>query len=141
MVFPFARTWRADAMVSGSAVVARWADGEPAALERPVGAGCIRDVAVSVPTVGDLVLRPSFVRLLRLMGAPCGKSNFDRPGAPADPSLLAGSGGLAARGAIRPTEAIAAPLVPWFLAAAFGLGLLELLVRRGGPALEVEPGS
>jgi hypothetical protein len=53
----------------------------------------------------------------------------------ADPALLAGSGGLAARQAIRPLEAIATPLVPWLLGAALALMLLELFIRRGGPAL------
>jgi hypothetical protein len=142
VVFPFERRWRPDSAPRGDIVVARWADGEPAALERPSGLGCVRDVGIPVTAVGDFVLRADFARLLRTLSLPCRMSGSGRPVGLADTTVLAGSGGLAARGAIRPLEAIATPLVPWLLAAALGVALLELFIRRGGPALtDVEADS
>jgi hypothetical protein len=135
VVFPFERRWRPDSTSRGDLVVARWTDGDPAALERPLGQGCIRDVGIPVPAVGDLVLRPDFARLLRTLTVPCRMSGAHQSEGRADPALLAGSGGLAPRQAIRPLEAIATPLVPWLLGAALALMLLELFIRRGGPAL------
>jgi len=52
--------------------IARWANGEPAATEMPHGAGCIRDVAISVDPIGDVALRESFLGLARAMLEPCG---------------------------------------------------------------------
>lgn len=141
VVFPFERRWRPVASTSGTIVVARWADGEPVVVERAVGAGCIRDVAIPVPVSGDLVLRPDFARLLRALVEPCRMAASARYAGKADPATLAGSGGLAARERIRSSEAIATPLVPWLLAAALMLSLLELAIRRTAPALEIEAGA
>src|SRR5215207_4904977 len=52
VVAPFVRT----ASPPAGEVVARWADGEPAATEAALGAVCVRAVAVTVPAVGDLPL-------------------------------------------------------------------------------------
>lgn len=131
VVHSFERRWRLDSAVHPTRVAARWVDGEPAAIDRAVGAGCIRDVAVPVPTRGDLVLRPAFGRFVRALAAPCESVN----GGPAlgDAALraLAGSGPLAARSEIRARENVATPLVPWLLGAALLLALIELLLRRG----------
>lgn len=131
LVHTFERRWQLDSTVHPTRVAARWVDGEPAAIDRAIGAGCIRDVAIPVPTRGDIVLRPSFGRFVRALGAPC-------EGVAGGPSLgdaelraLAGSGPLAAREEIGARDAIVTPLVPWLLGAALLLALAELLLRRG----------
>ena len=50
---------------TSSRVIARWRDGAVAATERPLGAGCVRDIAVGVPLAGDVTLRPPFVAFLQ----------------------------------------------------------------------------
>jgi hypothetical protein len=131
LVIPLERRWQLDTATHAARVVARWVDSEPAAVERTLGAGCIRDVAVSVPTRGDVMLRPSFARFFRALGAPCRAAG----GGPAldahDVEMLAGTGPLAPATKIRPPETIVTPLVPWLLAGAIVLLVLEIAVRRG----------
>jgi hypothetical protein len=118
----------------GGRAVARWADGSAAAREVVVGEGCIRTVAVGLPTAGDLPLRHSFQRAVRGLLAPCGSSSSDAPADAATVARLEGRGPLArgnalARGGDRPTA-----LVPWLLALAVGCALAELFVRaRAAP--------
>jgi hypothetical protein len=131
LVFPLARRWELAPSVHPSRVAARWVDGAPAAVEFAVGAGCIRDVAIPVPAEGDVVLRPSFGRLVRALGAPCGAVAGSVGLAEPELRMLAGSGPLASREAIAAPDIVATPLVPWLLGAALVLALLELLVRRG----------
>lgn len=131
LVYPLERRWELEAS-DDARIVARWVDGEAAAVERVVGeGGCIRDVAVPVPDRGDVVLRPSFARLVTALGAPClaatGGKGMDAEALAA----LAGDGPLAPREAIATPEVVATPLVPWLLAAALALVMLELWVRRG----------
>jgi hypothetical protein len=135
LVVPLERRWQLDSTAHPSRVVARWVDGAPAAVEHVVGAGCVRDVAIPVPTMGDVMLRPSFGHLVRALGAPC-ESPAGGPGL-SDAALrtLAGTGPLASRAAIQPPDTIATPLVPWLLGAALALALAELLVRRGSAPL------
>src|SRR5690606_39993333 len=64
VVAPFER-WAAydEAAGDGAArVVARWLDGEPAAVEVAHGAGCIRTVTVGVPPRGDRARQARFAR-------------------------------------------------------------------------------
>src|SRR5690606_10199967 len=148
LVYPLERGWElggesdptagdASAVAAGRSggqteyrVTARWVDGEPAAIERQVGAGCIRDVAIPVPDRGDLVFRPAFAQLVRTLAQPCeatvGSVPLDEPAL----ETLAGSGPLAPSDAIPAPEVVASPLVPWLLALAILLALAELLVRR-----------
>src|SRR5690606_38902773 len=108
---------------------------EPAAVERVVGAGCIRDVAIPVPERGAVVFRPSFGRLVRVLVAPCGAVASVGPGLSADElAVLAGEGSLAARDGIARAERVRTPLVPWLFVLALLLALLELWVRRGARA-------
>jgi hypothetical protein len=107
-------------------------DGEPAAIERRHGAGCIRTVTVDVPTLGDLVLQPRFARLVAALTEPCGGA---QPSAPASRAQLAalrgadGQGRVAGRAFAAP-EALRVPLAPWLLAAALALAASELVMRR-----------
>lgn len=68
VVGEFARTHQPRA---GTPVM-RWTDGEPAASETVIGAGCLREVAIPVDAVGDLALRESFGGVLRSLLEPCG---------------------------------------------------------------------
>jgi hypothetical protein len=131
LVFPLERRWRVDTTMHASRVAARWVDGAPAAVEHVAGSGCIRDVAIDVPTRGDLVLRPAFGQLVRALVSPCQSVAGGLAADSASVASLVGAGPLAARDVVRPPESVAAPLVPWLLAAAIALVLLELLVRRG----------
>lgn len=136
LVYPLERRWGPDpagqGRGEGGRVVARWVDGEVAAVEREVGAGCIRDVAIPVPERGDVAFRPSFGHLVRVLAAPCGAGRGAGDAlSDADLEALEGEGPLAAREAIPEPEIIATPLVPWLLGAALLLLVLELWLRRG----------
>lgn len=133
LVSPMERRWQLDSAARPSRVAARWVDGVPAAVEYHAGeaGGCIRDVAIPVLARGDVVLRPSFGRLLDALGAPCA-GGHNSPGI--DESArraLAGTGALAAAASIPRSETIESPLVPWLLALAFVLAAAEIFVRRG----------
>lgn len=113
-------------------VVARWADGEPAAIEVPHGAGCIRTVMVGVPARGDLVLQPRFTRLAAVLTGRCGGPV--QAGA-LDSSRLASLAGQpatwrAAGSALPRPEVIRSTLAPWLFAAALGFALAALVVQR-----------
>lgn len=136
LVHPLERRWQPGAAGATGRVAARWVDGAPAAVERTVGGGCIRDVAIPVPSAGDLVLRPSFNRLVRALTTPCAAVAPVGPAlAPAAAAELSGPARLAARDEIGAPETVPTPLVPWILAAALLLLLLEIRIRRGGAPL------
>ena len=134
VVSAFVRKWRFDS-TGDARVVLRWVDGEPAAVERAEGTGCVRHVAVPVPTEGDLVLRAGYQRLADAMRAPCGRiwEAGSRLSAP----------WLADRDTARPWRIATARLSPpppspslaaWLLVAAAALVFGELLLRgRGVP--------
>jgi hypothetical protein len=128
VVAPFVREFEPRA---GTSIV-RWADGEPAATERAVGKGCVREVAVPVDAVGDLALRESFRGIARTLIEPCGGARdfatVQLPVVEWQPS-----GG--------PTRERATPVVPpdagrlpllLALVAALALGAEQLLRRRAG---------
>ena len=115
-------------------VVARWADGEPAATEIPLGAGCIRSVAIDVPSAGDLALTPSFRRFARRMTEPCGLSTvvalsdsvLDRVMPPA------GSSAQSASMVPATSDAGGSRLTAWLLGLALAAAIAEQFVRRRG---------
>ena len=113
-------------------VVARWIDGEPAAVERALGAGCIREVGVPVDPIGDLALRRELRDLVAMLGVSCGgRRELDRLDG-ASLAMLAGEGPLVDARRLEPARGRATPLVPWLLGAAMLLALLEPLARRFG---------
>ncbi|HUR91636.1 MAG TPA: hypothetical protein VMY38_03075, partial [Gemmatimonadaceae bacterium] len=130
MVAPFQRGWQ-HAPALGSRAVAWWIDGDVAAAEVALGAGCVRSVAVPVSAAGDFVLRPDFHDVLSDMVQPCGGARGFAPMSGSSLAMLAGAGPLA------PSRAFAQPrATPSLTAALLLLGailsaLLELLVRRG----------
>jgi hypothetical protein len=125
VVAPFERRWQFDSSaLVGARVVARWVDGQPAAIER----GCERAIAVVPPS--DIALRPAYRRFSTAMHGPCGSTGPLSP----DSSKLSTVRG---QGPSRvPARAVAAaidtpaPLVPWLLAAALVLVIAEMVVRR-----------
>ena len=127
VVAGFAR--RAQSGMDDAAPVAWWADGRPAAVQRSSGAGCIREVAIEVPRRGDLVLRPSFRRLLHALTRPCHGVSDSRPLPDGAMALLAGEGTLAHASAL-PGASRRSTLAPWLLLGALALALLEPLARR-----------
>lgn len=125
LVARFPRLW----VIEGRAI-ARWADGEPAAVERPLGNGCVRDVAVVFDPASDVTLRSSFREFARPLLAPCGGT---RAAAPLDSAALADlarAGALASSDALRDRASETSRWTPWLLAAVAALLTLELALRR-----------
>lgn len=131
VVAAFPRRWSYPAdSIRGAEVVARWIDGEPAAVEWPQGTGCVRSVSVPVNPIGDLSLTPSFVRFTGAMTRTC-SSNAPYAGASqAELASLAGRGGLASRDAFSPRDDVRSTLAPWLLGLAMLAAIAELFVRR-----------
>jgi hypothetical protein len=137
VVASFARRWRLDG--NAGRVRARWIDGEPAAVERTTGGGCIRDVAIPVAAEGDLVLRPEFADLVAALLRPCGDAwRSIAPVAQSDVAMIAGSGPLMATGSLAPASGDE-PLVPWLAGAALALLIVEAVVRRDRQRPSAEP--
>jgi aerotolerance regulator-like protein len=142
VVAPFVRQVIAGGIASGPSgarndlVLARWVDGEPAAIETPVGAGCIRTVTINVPTAGDLVLDPRFGRLVSVLTRPCGGAGDWSPLGPDGRARLAGPerGLRTAAAAIGPAERMATPWSRWLMVAALLLVGLEAAARRRAAA-------
>jgi hypothetical protein len=126
VVAPFAR----QAEPPPGRVVARWADGRPAATERAEGAGCVRAVRVPLDPVGDLVLRESTRRFVAAMLAPCGAAADLEPLDDVRVATLAGrnADAVPARAGVVP---LASPRISLTLiGAALLLLLAELPLRR-----------
>ena len=113
--------------------IAYWGDGSTAATENPLGSGCVRSVAVPVPTVGDLALTPAFRHFARRMAERCGSNaGAVAPDSVVDRVLPAAPSGARAPVLDRDTEPSDAPrLAAWLLGIAFALAVGELLLRRG----------
>ncbi|HEV7705649.1 MAG TPA: BatA domain-containing protein [Gemmatimonadaceae bacterium] len=111
-------------------VVARWADGSPAATERKMMNGCVRDVAIPIAGTGDLALRESTKRLVAALSMPCDDDRQFAPGADSALAQLRGTGPLVATRALAARSAPTNHLTTWLLAVALVLLLLEPLLRR-----------
>lgn len=117
--------------VAGERVVARWADGAAAATERSTGAGggCVREVAVPVPAVGDLVLRHGYAAFVQELIAPCGGHAQLQTVDDSTTALLGGEGALLPTGLVH-VEERRSPLTVWLLTLALVAALVELPLRR-----------
>ena len=111
-------------------VVARWADGSPAATERKMMNGCVRDVAIPLPRSGDLALRESTRRLVAALTRACGYWDSGETASDSALAQLRGTGPLVATRALESRTASSGKLTTWLLAAALVLLLLEPLLRR-----------
>ena len=131
LVAAFERRWTYPAdSLRGARVVARWADGEPAAVEKKSGQGCIRSVAIPVANVGDLVIRAEFIALVRDISSPCEEARSSKPATTAVIASLTGGGALAPSDVFAARNDITSPLAPWLLGIALAAALGELLLRR-----------
>jgi hypothetical protein len=130
LVAAFDRHWTFPAdSLHGARIIARWADGEAAVIEKMVGSGCLRSVSVPVPAIGDLVIRPEFIRLVEVVTAACGDHGISAPLPAATIATLQGSGGLASRDGFVAREDVSSPLAPWLLGVALFAALGELMAR------------
>lgn len=111
-------------------VVARWADGEPAAIEIPSDDGCVRSVAIPIASAGDLVIRPDFASLVSELSRDCVRQTSLIPAEPVRIALLRGVGGFAAGESFEAPGDVHSDIAPWLLALAIAAMLVELTVRR-----------
>ena len=114
----------------GAWIVARFADGTPAIVERAHGQGCLRDVAFDFPVRGDVSLRESARRLVAVAARPCEGRHTQRPLGAAQLSALRGMGGLLPTSAVPRTARARSAATSWLLVAGALLLLVELGVRR-----------
>ncbi len=122
---------------SGERVIAQWNDGTPAAIERSVNqsGGCIRDVGLLAPQIGDVMISQAARALFATLSAPCGAGLEPIPAA-----ISADSGGLANSAPVRDLKDVITRkqnLSPsWLPAALLALALtllgVEQLLRRQG---------
>lgn len=131
VVAPFERRWSFPAdSIRGAEVVARWTDGEPAAIEAATATGCVRSVAIPVTPVGDLVIRTDFIRLVAALSGDCASRTALRPASPAVIAGLGGPGNLVSARAFSPREDVRSGLAPWLIGLALAAAITELFVRR-----------
>jgi hypothetical protein len=131
VVSAFERRWAyPEDSIRGSDVVARWVDGQPAAIETPTVNGCVRSVAIPLASAGDLVIRHDFIRFVAALSGDCASRTAMRA---ADSDVIARleeSGGLASRDAFRPRGDVRSDLAPWLIGFAIAAAIAELFVRR-----------
>lgn len=125
----FERRWRFTSdSLTGARVIARWVDGEPAAMERISAAGCARSVAISMDTTGDMLLRPEVLRLRSALSGSCAYVASAPDSALA--MLLASSGQLASAAQFPPAPDAGSPIARWLVALAFLLAIVEMALRH-----------
>jgi hypothetical protein len=125
LVGRFPRPW----VMTGSAI-ARWSDGEPAAVEHETGGGCIRDVGIVIDDASDLTLSAAFRRFADALLAPCGGTRDLTVLDSATRITLAGTGPLAAGVALQDRSTESSRWSPWLFALAALLLTAELALRR-----------
>lgn len=146
LIAPWIRTARAPAGQPGTVrVIARWGDGEPAAIERRVGttSRCTREVGVGVPNGSDILLSASARSLMVALAASCGQPLSMIPS-----HILADSGGprsLAAANALRAAYPLRDSVSPrWLPALLLGVAILllalEMMFRRASDTTGVDAG-
>jgi Aerotolerance regulator N-terminal len=126
VVAPFLRTV---SLPSGN-IIARWNDGSPAAVERPLGNGCERDIAIPVTPLGDFVLRPSVRHLTRRLLSHCGGDQDWNQVSDALIDSLSGPAMLASTAGLGQRQEKKVPAQGILLIAALVLLLLETVLRR-----------
>ncbi len=130
LVARFPRLWVLDGVA-----VARWSDGEPAAVEHALGDGCIRDVGVLIDPSSDVTLRAPFRAFVGALLAPCGGERSNAMTEEATLAALAGSGPLAGAASFRDVTTESSRWTPWLLGIGALLLILELAVRRSNRAI------
>lgn len=131
VVSAFPRRWAfTPDSIRDARVIARWTDGEPAAIEWTQDKGCVRSVAVPVNPIGDFPLQASFARFAESMAGPCARDKVVPVASPAKIASLSGTGGLAPRDAFEPRDDVRSALAPWLLGLGLVAAIAELFVRR-----------
>ncbi|HSU95876.1 MAG TPA: hypothetical protein VLI40_01515, partial [Gemmatimonadaceae bacterium] len=131
VVAPFERRWRfVSDSLAHSRVIARWIDGDPAAIERDSGSTCTRSIAVPIDSAGDMLLRPSFIDFRAELAKPC--RHVTPALDPAAGARLAATGPLAAAAQFPPSVDVDSPLAGWLAAIAIALAIIEMILRRSG---------
>ncbi|MEO7218689.1 MAG: BatA domain-containing protein [Gemmatimonadaceae bacterium] len=130
VVAPFERRWRFIADSLGQArVIARWVDGQPAAIEKDSGGACTKSVLVSVDSTGDIALRPDFIAFRNAIAAPCRRAQSGADTGLA--VLLAGrSERLASTGSLPAAVDGRSMVARWMILAAIVLAIVEMVLRR-----------
>ncbi len=138
VVAGFERRWNfpSDSIGNGE-VVARWIDGEVAAIEWPGATGCVASVAVPVNPVGDLPIRTDFIGFIRTITSPCLAARQFVPMTPGVIAGIEGTGGLAPREAFRARSDTRSWLAPWLLGLALAAAIAELLFRQSRAATAI----
>ncbi len=140
LVASFERHWKYPAdSLRGAEIIARWVDGEPAAIEQEAGKTCNRSFAVPVTTVGDLVIRDDYKRFVAAISGDCVAKTATIPASADKVARLAGSGGLAPREAFQPRSDVHSTLASWLLGLAIAAAIAELFVRRARHVAAAEP--
>ncbi|MDQ2889480.1 MAG: BatA domain-containing protein [Gemmatimonadota bacterium] len=125
----FERRWRFTSdSLARSRVVARWADGEPAAIARYEDHGCALSVAIPMDSTGDIPLSPEVRRLTSALSRSC-EHAADKPDTSL-PRTLAGAGSLASAASFPPAQDVDSPLSRWLAIAAIVLAIGEMVLRR-----------
>lgn len=130
LIFPFERSLQLRTLGGSPRVIARWIDGEPAAVEIAMDGGCLRSIGFKLPEAGDTILRTDFVRFLDRLSLPCGEVPDLSPVGVAFVSQLAGDGQPAMSSSVSPPTRRATQLSLWLLCAAALLLLVEYPLRR-----------
>ena len=131
VVAAFERRWTYPPdSIRNAEIVARWIDGEAAAVEFAGTSACTRSVAVPVTPAGDLVIRRDFVRFVSALSGDCISITSARPADAPELARLAGNGGLVPREAFPSRADVTSDLAPWLIALAAVLAVVELFVRR-----------
>lgn len=139
VVAAFPRRWSYPSdSIRGGEVIARWIDGEPAAIEWQSGAGCVRSAAIPIAPAGDLVLRDDFARFVGALSSACVAKAATRSADPVTVDRLTGQGGLASRDAFKPRGDVRSTIAPWLLALALAASIAELFVRQRRNAVVAE---
>jgi hypothetical protein len=84
-----------------------------------------------VVNVGDLVIRPEFVALVKQITETCGEPHSSNPVSTAVMASLSSGGGLAESDAFAARSDIPSPLAPWLLGFALAAAFAEMFLRRG----------
>jgi hypothetical protein len=131
VVSAFERMWVYPAdSIRDAEIIARWIDGEPAAIEIPGENNCMRSVSIPVSPIGDLAIREDFVRLVAALSGDCALRRAVEPATNESVARLAGTGALASRNAFRPRGDLRSELAPLLIGLAIVLAIAELFVRR-----------
>lgn len=131
VVSAFERRWSYPAdSIRNAEVIARWVDGEPAAIETRRERGCARSVAVPVAAVGDLVISRDFTEFVSRITGSCIEATATAPAPPARVAALSGRGSLAPRSAFKPRPDVRSTLQTWLIGFAVIAALAEMPARR-----------